>query len=329
MGAKIASLLDLRKNERKPLQDLLPLEQPLRVMIDPCDACNLRCNFCFQSHVDFKGSMMDEATFDIILEQLKDFKNPLKVYLYGYGEPLLNPLLPKFVRKLSALKGIGEITVYSNGVALTHELGEELIAAGLNKMEISLNGVSDESFKRITNTPVSFEKVYEQLRYFSENRKSCYLHVKINGEEYSDDEQKLFAELFSSVGDSIYINHTVNIWSGIELETASDNALLGQKMINHTERKVCPEMFYQLSIHPDGSVSTCGVDYTYRTQNMGNIKEKTLRELWNGTAWNDIRIKELKQQKNGYSICDGCNFPQYGSTADITPYRNDILKKME
>lgn len=54
MDEKYAKLLTKPiRNDRKPLQELLPLEQPLRIFIDPCDICNFRCKFCFQSYGKF------------------------------------------------------------------------------------------------------------------------------------------------------------------------------------------------------------------------------------------------------------------------------------
>ena len=92
MDEKYAKLLTKPiRNDRKPLQELLTLEQPLRIFIDPCDICNFRCKFCFQSYGNFKGFMMEETLFDIINEQLKEFGKQINViHLYGLGEPILS-----------------------------------------------------------------------------------------------------------------------------------------------------------------------------------------------------------------------------------------------
>ena len=34
------------KNKRTKLVDVVPLSQPYVIMVDPCDACNFKCNFC-------------------------------------------------------------------------------------------------------------------------------------------------------------------------------------------------------------------------------------------------------------------------------------------
>lgn len=35
------------RSDRKPLQELLPMDKPLRINIDPSELCNFKCDFCF------------------------------------------------------------------------------------------------------------------------------------------------------------------------------------------------------------------------------------------------------------------------------------------
>lgn len=214
------------RSDRKPLIDLLPLKQPLRILIDPCDICNFRCKFCFQSKKDFKGSKMTMEVFDIVLEQLMEFEEPVNVvHMYGLGEPLLNENLPSYIAKLKKNKVAKEVSVTSNGSMLTKDLSWALIAAGLDKLLISLNGVKDEHFKNIANVYVDFEKLYQEIRYFYENKGTCYLHVKINGDDYSEEDKEEFVTLFRDCADSINIDHVVNAWPGIQITEDMGNTM--------------------------------------------------------------------------------------------------------
>lgn len=112
------------RSDRKPLQDLIPADQPLRVNIDPCDACNFRCHFCFQA-VDhgFRGTMMSSELFRKIIDQLKEFERPINIiHLYGFGEPLLNRNIADFVKTVRDTGVSREIAITTNGSPLTHEL---------------------------------------------------------------------------------------------------------------------------------------------------------------------------------------------------------------
>ena len=200
------------RSDRKPLHEMLPLSQPLRVLIDPSDVCNFRCDFCFQSKMNFRGTTMSIETFDKVVKQLKDFGQPINVvHLYGLGEPLVNKEIPYFVRKLKQEKVAREVAITSNGSLLTEGLSEALVEAGLNRLSISLNGICDEHFRNYVGAKVDFNRLYKQIQYFYTIRESCHLHVKINGDYFSEEEKAEFVNLFKDCTDSINIDHVVNV----------------------------------------------------------------------------------------------------------------------
>lgn len=172
--------------KRRPLQELLPLEQPLRIEIDPSSICNFKCDFCFQSIAsDFKGQIMSKELFEKILIQLKEFKDPIsKIYLYALGEPLLNKNLPYFVKRLKEEGVASNVAITTNGSLLSRNLARQLVMAGLDQISISLNGLCDNDFKRICKANVDFEEMYDAIKYFYENKGTCYVHIKIEGKLY-------------------------------------------------------------------------------------------------------------------------------------------------
>lgn len=319
------------RNDRKPLQDLLPLDQPLRILIDPCDICNFRCRFCFQSNGQFKGSMMEEALFDTIISQLNEFERPVNIiHLYGLGEPMLNRKLPLYVKKLKDAQVAQEIAITSNGSQLTAEFSEQLVKAGLNRLSISINGLSNQQFRELVGINVDFEKLYSEIRYFYKIRGNCHLHVKINEECFSERERERFVELFSDCSDTLNIDHVANLWSGMQL--AEKNTTLYdtpavQAAGSDKRPVVCPQMFYELMIHRNGDVSPCCVDYCYSTENLGNVKVNTVKEIWNSKKIKQMRRQTLLGEEVDYKICKNCSFPTCGATVNITPYRDELLQR--
>ena len=86
----------------------IPLEQPIKVCIDPADICNFKCDFCGlhnKRNVQYAGSVMSLDLFEVVLNQLSDFSSPIKqIHLYALGEPLLNPHITDFVRMIKERK---------------------------------------------------------------------------------------------------------------------------------------------------------------------------------------------------------------------------------
>lgn len=321
------------REDRKPLQDLLPLRQPLRILIDPCDLCNFRCHFCFQSKMDFQGGSMNEQIFARVLGQLRDFEEPINVvHLFGLGEPLLNKKVPDYVRLLKESKVARETAITTNGSLLTEDISRRLVDAGLDRLSVSLNGVDDASFQKNVGTHVSFEQIYKQIQYFYKIRGACHLHVKINGESFDEAQRVRFVSLFEDWADSIHIDHIVNVWPGLKITSRKGRMYDGEasagEMSDDGRRIVCPQMFYELLIHSDGSVSPCCVDYGYKTENLGNVYESDLQEIWNGSRLKSLRVQELRGwEDSSYRFCRECSYPACGSTVELTSCRDALLKK--
>ncbi|MEI6579801.1 MAG: radical SAM protein, partial [Eubacteriales bacterium] len=73
-----------------------------------------------------------------------------KLRLTG-GEPLMRSDLIEIVGLVSKIEGIKEISVTTNGILLTKELAINLKKAGLNRINISLDSLNPERYKKITS----------------------------------------------------------------------------------------------------------------------------------------------------------------------------------
>lgn len=120
----------------------------LRVSVT--DRCNLRCVYCMpQSGVEWV-SHTQILSFEEILRIVGVMAGQgiRKVKVTG-GEPLARKGTVVFIRRLKALSGIEQATMTSNGVLLEDCL-DELIDAGLDALNISLDTLDVENFRRIT-----------------------------------------------------------------------------------------------------------------------------------------------------------------------------------
>jgi len=120
----------------------------LRVSVT--NRCNLRCVYCH--HLGDCGLIecREILRFEEIRRIVRLFADCgiKKVRLTG-GEPLLRRNIVQLVRELAAVVGIEELSVTTNGVFL-EPLAAELKAAGLQRVNISVDSIERESYKRIT-----------------------------------------------------------------------------------------------------------------------------------------------------------------------------------
>lgn len=316
------------RGDRKPLQDLLPLKQPLRVNIDPCDACNFKCDFCFQCKSDsFKGNVMSVDLFERVITQLKEFDDPINViHLFALGEPLLNKNVPFFIRRIRQENVAEEVKIATNGSLLTHSLIDELMEAGLDELQISLNGLCDDDFRRIVNVNVSFDQMLDNIHYLYENRRSCHVHIKIIGDYFSKDAQDFFVNEIGDYADTINIDGVTNHWSGLK-STDKNQQQYAVGDCAFEEWPVCSLCFYELAIHSDGTVSPCVADWRKDEDNLGNVKELSLKEIWESEKRREMLVSFLKGTANPYMACRECEYPSSGAGVNLEPYKEMLLKK--
>ena len=144
------------------------LGRPLRdLRVSVTDRCNLRCRYCMPREVfgaDFPFLERDELlTFEEI-ERLVRVLVDLgirKVRLTG-GEPLLRRDLPDLVARLSRLDGIEDLALTSNGVLLGR-MAEELAAAGLHRVTVSLDALDDATFRAVSDTTIPVATVLDGI----------------------------------------------------------------------------------------------------------------------------------------------------------------------
>ncbi|HIF34849.1 MAG TPA: GTP 3',8-cyclase MoaA [Planctomycetes bacterium] len=139
-------------NNKEPLLDGLGrVHTNLRVSVT--DRCNIRCFYCMPN-VDVKFKRRDQL---LTFEEIQRFvrivaeRGVNKLRITG-GEPLVRSELPSLIRQLSDTPGIDDIALTTNGMLLA-EQASALREAGLNRVNISLDTLDEETFQRISRRP--------------------------------------------------------------------------------------------------------------------------------------------------------------------------------
>ena len=114
------------------------------------DRCNLRCSYCMPEAGITKTNHADILRFEE-LEQITEIAVSLgieKVRITG-GEPLIRKGLVPFLARLSAIPGLNFLVLTTNGIRLA-ELAADLRAAGVERLNVSLDSLRPETFRAIT-----------------------------------------------------------------------------------------------------------------------------------------------------------------------------------
>jgi GTP 3',8-cyclase len=120
------------------------------IRISVTDRCNLRCVYCMpEEGVDLlKHQQM--MSFEEIYNLVKALvpSGIKKIRLTG-GEPLVRSGIESLIRMLRSIPEIEDITLTTNGILL-EEMAEGLKAAGLTRVNVSLDSLEESRFKQIT-----------------------------------------------------------------------------------------------------------------------------------------------------------------------------------
>ncbi len=139
------------------------------------DRCNLRCQYCMPAHgidiVDRKELLTFKEMYRITraLSEL----GVHKVRLTG-GEPFVRKDFIKFIEMLSFNDLLTEINITTNG-ALISKYIEQLELLKINSINLSLDSLNKENFKRITRRDV-FDEVFNTLELLEKSS----LNLKLN-----------------------------------------------------------------------------------------------------------------------------------------------------
>jgi cyclic pyranopterin phosphate synthase len=139
-------------------------QRPINYLrISVTDRCNLRCIYCMPA-----GGVELRPHSDILsYEEIHNVARAAaelginKLRVTG-GEPLVRLGLPRLIEMLAGIEAIDDIAMTTNGVLLA-DYAAELKAAGLKRVNISLDTLKPDRFRRITRGESELSQVLEGI----------------------------------------------------------------------------------------------------------------------------------------------------------------------
>ncbi|WP_302816702.1 radical SAM protein [Selenomonas flueggei] len=306
--------------KRKKLAEIIPLAAPFTVYIEQTKYCNFKCFYCIHSTRDeangefralgHRMQHIDEGFFEKIIHDLKAFPQGgiKRIVFSGLGEPLMNPRLPDYVRMAVEAGIAGRVEVITNGLLLTPEKSKALVEAGITNINISVQGLDAEGYQETCGVRIDFDHYLENLKYLYEHKGNVQIYIKaIDATLKTKENEKNFFRIFSPFADRIYIEHLVVMqqqMDGLREIVDGTKNFYGEEL--DVNRKVCAQSFYFMQIGCEGDIFPCPVPGLGRNLSMGNAKEHTLVEIWNGSRRRGFLRKMLKKEKDQIPDCATC-----------------------
>lgn len=312
---------------REPLRDVLPLDTPYMIQIFPVYACNFRCGFCLHALDREQHGYISDVPFMSMelyrkcIDDMKRFPRKLKMLRFAaIGEPLLHREIAEMIAYAKQAEVAQSVDIVTNAALLTPELSNKLIAAGLDRLRISVEGLSADDYEKNARAKIDFDQYVAQIRYFYEHSEHTHVYIKIiDYMVQTPERRKQFFDLFGTICHSIAIEHLTPTIEEIDYDRLSggmetDKPQNGEALL---DAEVCPQGFYMMQINPDGKiVPCCSMKYPVV---LGDVKQNTVPEIWTGAAFNQFRREMLMDRAQVSPVCRDCKLYLY----DLHP--EDVL----
>ena len=319
---------------RTALETVIPLSTPFVVFTDPASACNFKCSFCPTGHRDmiaetgrFQGAMKYDV-FRKIVDDLAEFDKPIKVLrMYKDGEPFLNKRLADMIAYARKAKHIEYIDTTTNGTFLTPERMGPVLEAGIDKINISVDGMTEETYQRFTGFKFDFKTFVQNVKWTYANKGATEIVVKIPGELITEAQRQEFFDTFGDHCDRIFVENFAPCWPGFDIEEHTGVKItkgIYQQEIGDTD--TCPYIFYGYSVNADGLVSSCFLDWG-RKLIIGDVRTQSMKEIWTSERMNALRLQHLEGRRRQNGVCGNCGQLSHCLPDNIDAHRVKLLDK--
>jgi MoaA/NifB/PqqE/SkfB family radical SAM enzyme len=269
-----------------------------RVYVEITNICNMNCSFC-HGH-DRTPHQMTEAEYAHVLKQLEG--KTQYIYHHLMGEPLVHPLLPRFI-EMACQAGFRPMLT-TNGTLLDSR-GEALLGTGLHKVNISLHSFEQDQ--------QALHKSYiEKIAGFAEKANRCGTIISMrlwnNGCDEGRNNTALALLRENLSGEWVENTRGYRIRDGLFLEWGDRFVWPDRNAPDHGERVFCYGLRDHFGILCDGTVVPCCLD-SDGTIALGNVFHEELSDILASP-----RVKAIAEgfrcRKAVEDFCRRCGYAQ-------------------
>jgi len=137
---------------------------PVRILLDPTDKCNLNCKFCWRigKALDYNNEISDERLLKLVREAAE--LGAKECVISGGGDPLTRKVIFQLMKEIKKYNMWGQII--TNGLLFKEEYIKELVKTKWDHIQISLDGADSKTHNSLRTSDNAFEKIKNVLSLF-------------------------------------------------------------------------------------------------------------------------------------------------------------------
>ena len=275
--------------------------QPFHLTLEPGNVCNLGCPLCptpFREERLPKG-MLRAADAARILDR---FPYVMRVTLSNWGEPFLNREI--FAIIADARRRDIEVEVESNFTLFDDAKAERLVASGLSKLIVALDGASQETYERYRVGGVFADVVanVRRVRRVQEARGDhrTRLEWKFVVNRYNEHELDRARAMAAELGMEFPPGDHLGA-GGPEGRVAAEGPRAHGAPQHPGGPQRCHHLWQSVSVNFNGDVFPCCAEFA-PSDRLTNVLEGSFDGVWNGPEY-----RERRARNRGPVDCSRCH----------------------
>ena len=295
---------------------------PPRINIEPTNHCNMKCIMCPHGLMTREKGTMEMKTFKKFIDECACYDST--IWLHLLGEPFLNPNIFEMI-KYSREKHIKKIGLSTNGTFLDKSITKKILNSGLTRLECSVDAVDNQSYKEMRNRD-DYDDLVNNIRYLLQLKKDLKIKYPVVSIQFvkMKESDKFLKDSLSQWKDCLNDEDFIMTieYSSFAGQLKNPKELASVYKNKEEERKPCGWLWKGTVVLYNGDVTICGGDYDGKSV-LGNIKNQSLKSIWEGEQYNNLRRLHVERQYSNCGLCSTCDEWMYG---DGSRYEN-VLKK--
>jgi radical SAM protein with 4Fe4S-binding SPASM domain len=254
---------------------------------------------CYTINHKEKKFMLGVADIDRVLEECKAHNLPAMVV--GLGSEVL--LYKQIQDVLSRIRSAGVMDVFlgTNGVLLNDEICDFVVDNKIARVEISIDATTRETYQKIRGKD-EFERVTSNVRRLIEAKRRKNSDLPIIRlcfcvQELNIDEADEFVETWRDLVDYVDLQEMIDFSYVDELRATGTIKEIENIRNEDIDETYCAYPFNSLHVWANGDITPC-CTFFGKSLVVGNIKDTTLTDVWNGDGMQQIRQEILSGNLN-------------------------------
>lgn len=300
-----------------PARDMAAHPFPRYIQLQTINACQAACKMCPYPLLKdvFPRGRMDDGLFDKVVEEIALHPEVDTFVPMLQNEPFLDKHLFEKVRRFKErTRGTVKVELVTNGAFLTDQNIAKIRDCRLDLLDISLDAVSPEVYRRI-RIGLDFDAVIAGVeRVLAADLPDTGVFVRLVRQRDNVHEIREFASRWRRRGVPVFIysvNSRVGAVEGFdeEIQVPDASVSLLQRVGRRAARAWmghCPIPFSSTNILHNGDVLMCVHDWG-RKEIVGNVRGATIAEIWNGERMRELRRLISQRRYTESPACRDCS----------------------